>query len=260
MEQPSPQMPQQRDNKGRFMKGFVPWCKGLKGEEHKKHYKNGYAKPTLGKHHTEEWKKNLSDRIKGENHPMFGKHHSKESIKKISENKKGKCVGKDNPFYGKHHSLETRRKMSLVGKGKTSWCKGTKGILKPNKTSFKKGHNRTPSGKGHPNWQGGKTFEPYGLSWTKQFKESIRDRDNNVCQLCKKHQIQLKRKLSVHHIDYIKTNVFTFNLISLCVNCHSVTNYNKNHWTTFFRNYLSEKYGYNYITNQKIILDFMEVK
>ena len=114
------------------------------------------------------------------------------------------------------------------------------------------------SGEKNHFWKGGISFEPYGLAWTKQLKESIRQRDNHVCQLCNKHQSQLKTKLSVHHIDYVKTNIFTFNLISLCVNCHMITNNNRTHWTTFFRNYLNEKYGYNYTTQQKTLVN--EVK
>ena len=59
----------------------------------------------LGKHHSEETRKKMSESKKGENHPFFGKHHSEETIKKMSEATKGK-----------HHSEETRKKMSEARK------------------------------------------------------------------------------------------------------------------------------------------------
>jgi len=39
--------------------------------------------------HTEEYKKELSERMSGENHPMYGKHHTKESNQKNRESKTG---------------------------------------------------------------------------------------------------------------------------------------------------------------------------
>ena len=61
-----------------------------------------------------------------------GKKASLETKKKMSEN---------NPKYwlGKHLPKETRKKISENNKGKIAWNKGTKGIMKPNKTSFKVG-------------------------------------------------------------------------------------------------------------------------
>lgn len=61
----------------------------------------------LGKHHSVEACKKISETKKGEKNPMFGKQLSAKTRKKISETKKGK-----------HHSVETRRKMSEAKKGK----------------------------------------------------------------------------------------------------------------------------------------------
>ena len=182
----------------------------------------------------------------------LGYIHTEETRKRISEMNKGKII-----------SLEVRKKLSQIQKEK--W-KNDKITERQKEVLFKKGEHRSLGnefkkgevrfkGETASNWQGGISFEPYGLAWTKQLRESIRERDNYVCQLCNKHQSQLKRKLSIHHIDYIKTNIFTFNLISICVNCHIITNNNRNHWTTFFRNYLSEKYGYKYNYQQKLLVD-----
>ena len=44
------------------------------------------------------------------------------------------------------------------------------------------------SGKDHWNWNNGSSFEPYPIGWSKILKESIRVRDNHVCQICGKKQ------------------------------------------------------------------------
>ena len=90
----------------------------------------------------------------------------------------------------------------------------------------------------NPSWQGGKSFEPYGLEFNKKLKEQIRKRDGYKCQLCFKSQSQMKYKLPIHHIDYNKINNNFNNLISLCKNCHSRTNYKRRSWEEHFRNIL----------------------
>ena len=70
--------------------------------------------------------------------------------------------------------------------------------------------------KGNPNWNGGKSFEPYPDSWNKKFKTVIRQRDYFQCAFCGPVEI----KLHVHHIDHEKQNNDPENLITLCVSCH----------------------------------------
>ena len=191
--------------------------------------------------HIPTWNKGLKGeeylRHYTDGHPkgMLGKKQSEEAKKKMS-------IAKQNM------SKETKRKMSLalIDNKRSLGYKHTKEARR----------NMSLSHKGEKNslWRGGISFEPYGLAWKKQLKRSIRERDNNVCQLCNKHRVQLKEALSVHHIDYIKTNTFTFNLISLCRSCHRLTIINRNQWTQFFRNYLSEKYGYHYTSQQKLLV------
>ena len=96
----------------------------------------------LGRSHSNEARRKMSEAKKGTNHPNYGKHlsaetrrkiseahkgthHSAESRRKISEAVEGHTVssetrrkiskalrGAKNPNFGKHHSAETRRKMS----------------------------------------------------------------------------------------------------------------------------------------------------
>lgn len=94
-------------------------------------------------YNSEEFRKKLSERPKGENHPMYGKHLTEEHRRKISKANKGKKVseetkrkmseaqsGEKNGMYGKTHSEETRKKISeqiaLRGgmKGKNNPCYG----------------------------------------------------------------------------------------------------------------------------------------
>jgi hypothetical protein len=95
-------------------------------------------------------------------------------------------------------------------------------------------------GENHPNWQGGISFEPYSLDWTEELRESIRDRDNHECQICHTRQKDLDRVLTVHHIDYDKENCKSENLISLCLRCHTKTNFNREYWKIYFKNLIKE--------------------
>ena len=92
-------------------------------------------------------------------------------------------------------------------------------------------------GEKNPNWRGGIWKELYPTYWTDDLKESIRKRDNYICQMegCGVHQDELERRLDVHHIDYDKDNLDPKNLISLCINCHGKTNFNRDYWENYFR-------------------------
>ena len=120
-------------------------------EEREQHYINLYdwdnlynmcpvSGSPLGIKRSLEFCKNMSERMKGENHPMYGirgkdchnygKQHSEETKKKISEANKGKTrseetkkkIGeakKGNKYrLGKVNSFEHRRKIGLGNKGK----------------------------------------------------------------------------------------------------------------------------------------------
>ncbi len=87
-----------------------------------------------------------------------------------------------------------------------------------------------------PNWMGGLSFNPYPVAFNKNHKKTIREIDNNVCQVCENTE---KKKLDVHHIDYNKKNLTIENLISLCKSCHMRTNYNRSCWKTYFKGRLN---------------------
>jgi group I intron endonuclease len=64
--------------------------------------------PFLGREHTEEEKRKMSELKLGENNPFYEKHHSKEAKHKMSKAQSGK----NHPMYGKHLLEETKQKLS----------------------------------------------------------------------------------------------------------------------------------------------------
>jgi hypothetical protein len=88
-------------------------------------------------------------------------------------------------------------------------------------------------GEGHPNWKGGISCEPYCDAWAdKEYKESIKKRDNHQCQ--NPDCWQTSKRLTVHHIDYNKKNCVPENLITLCNSCNIRANYNRNYWKKLY--------------------------
>lgn len=116
---------------------------------------------------------------------------------------------------------EHRQKIGLARKGQKHTEEAKKKISKALK------------GEKCYNWQGGKSLELYSFDWTDDLRDSIRKRDNYICQECGIHQdelIGLHKKLDVHHKDYNKKNLNPKNLISLCRSCHTKTNFNREYW------------------------------
>ncbi len=187
--------------------------------------------------------------IKPRGYTFFKGHiHKSEVIKKISLSLKGR-----EPNEGGFK------------KGCKVWNEGTKGVMKPNEGSFKKENHysiktefkegMTPwnknvpcskktkekiskvnkgklSGEKHPAFNNWSSREPYGVEFSPELKERIRKRDNYECQECHKKQ---EKALCIHHIDYNKKNNNPLNLISLCTSCHMKTNFNRKHWTKYFK-------------------------
>ena len=95
------------------------------------------------------------------------------------------------------------------------------------------------SGPSHPNWKGGISCEPYCDIWLdKDFKESIKERDDYTCQ--NPDCWGTSKRLTVHHIDYNKKNCGPENLITLCRSCNVRANYNRKEWFEFYNNTMKE--------------------
>lgn len=186
-----------------------------------------YGEPIMrkGSHLTEENKLKISLAHKGkklsEEHKQkiregnIGIKRCLETRKRISESKKGHLV-----------SEKVREKIREANIG-NKYCLGRK----YSEETIKK-MSEAQSGSKHKNWLGGTSHGPYSKDCTKTLRESIRKRDNYVCQECGTKSIN--RSLDVHHIDYNRSNSSEQNLITLCLSCHMKTNYNRSKWIKHF--------------------------
>jgi len=168
-----------------------------------------------------EWRKKLGNATRGKTYEDIYSDRADEIKKARSESLKGRIFS------------ETHRK-KLSESHKKGICKH-----KPECTCLRcKMERGELKGKNSPAWEGGISFIDYSIDWTDDLKESIRKRDNYICQICGLHQDNLKfgrvKRLDVHHIDYDKKNLNPINLITLCKKCHGKTNYNREYWTKYF--------------------------
>lgn len=184
-----------------------------------------------GKH----WKEHKSRAI---SLALKGKKKSEEHKKHLSQARLGRFIGKDNPFFGKHHAKEVNEKNRQAHLGKTYSEEINRKKGRPQSSESRKNHSERMMGKNNPNWQDGKSYEPYSLDWTETLRRSIRERDNYICQLCSQYGN------TVHHIDYNKKNCCPENLINLCVNCNLKVNLNRNYWTNYFNKLVEVKQNY----------------
>jgi hypothetical protein len=190
-------------------------------------------------------------------------------------------VGKSNPRYkkGKPHCIDCGTPLTTYGhkrcqkcwgkwhrgKNHSCWQGGWKNKLPKCIDCGKqvKGFNakRCPecgakengklhSKQNHPNWQGGKSFEPYSPEFTQVLRRIIRNRDGHKCQLCGVPEIECVKALHVHHIDYNKKHSHPSKLISLCGSCNIKVNVNRKKWEKYFKNLIKEKYGDLYGLNK----------
>lgn len=106
---------------------------------------------------------------------------------------------------------------------------------------------RRPSiGEGHPNWQGGISFEPYCPKFNEGFKKRVRAFFDNRCVICGKPEDENGRALSVHHVNYNKDTCCDDTIpmfAPLCLVCHSKTNYERERWEYMLSYIIQEVYN-----------------
>ena len=155
-------------------------------------------------------------------------------VKKAYENLSddGKRIRANNISKGKtgvKFSKEHCHNMSLSQMGKVAWNKNTKGVMKPNKTSFKKG-------KTHPRWRGGISTLNKMIRDSKEYKQwrfNVFKRDNFSCTVCNSnnnleahHIVTFSRIIKNNKIQSLKnalgcTELWDINNgITYCLSCH----------------------------------------
>lgn len=155
----------------------------------------------------------------------WGKKHSEETKNKMSESARGR-----------KHSIETRQKMSIAFTGRKlsnetrqKLSKAHMGISSkhtPEQDRKQSELMKTKIGSLAPNWKGGVTPLNRLLRASSSYKEwrkSVFERDNWICQDCKTRG----GRLEAHHIKpfsrYIELRFDVSNGVTLCASCHSKT-------------------------------------
>jgi len=220
-----------------------------------------------GKHHSDETKKKLSQmmsQILQGNKRRLGIPHTEETKQRIGEASRTQWASRIDRHQtaehithnadarrGYHHSEETKIKMREAAKTRPSISEATRRKKSESLSGGKnpmfgkrlseerKRQSSLPRDK-NPRWNGGVSFLPYPFTFNKDLKESIRKRDNYICQLCGATQAEGTQKLSIHHIDYKKDNLIDGNLISLCRSCNSKVNSNRDFWQSYFKQLIAE--------------------
>src|SRR3990167_170432 len=177
----------------------------------------------------------------------LGKHHTQESKRKMSESQKGKSLGfipkmafkkGDIPWSkGKTFSKQYRKKISEGHKGQIPWSKGKKlskehkqkiklvhiGKHYSPKTEFKKDHI-VPKGKDHWGWKGGKDKRALFMVQKEYilWRTAVFMRDNYTCRECGERG----GELHADHINsfalYPELRLAIDNGQTLCIDCHKI--------------------------------------
>lgn len=197
---------------------FVDLCECGCGEMTKNRFVHGHNKghTTL---HSEETKKKIREK-------RYLQKFSEESIKRRNESIRLKW--QEPGFREKMKKVQTGRHYILPEQSKKNMGRYKRTDV------WKKRQSERWKGSNCNFWQGGISFESYGVEFNNVLKEKIRDRDGYICQICLFSEEELKRKLNIHHIDYNKKNNQEDNLISLCRNCHAKTNHKREQWQLVF--------------------------
>ncbi len=205
----------------------------------------------------------------GEKNPRFGTKHSAETLSKMSasqqeaQNRPEVKAKKSASMKDRKLSSEHKEKLSAAKKGKKLSSERCTEISFSNKKRYEDPEERAKTsasakkswenlerrakrsvawlGENNPLFVDGSccngSSAGYNINFTYEFRNSIRERDGHVCQLCNEIEEQNGESLSVHHIFYDgETNDCSNpdDFVSLCRSCHVKTNVNRAYWRYYF--------------------------
>lgn len=224
----------------------------IKTDAHKRHI----SESKKSKHCvlSEEQKIKISNALKGRPSPNKGKHPSDITRQKLSIALKGRKL---KPFTDEHRkkisdartgtkrppvSDETRKKLSdaLTGRKFSEEALFKMSLAKKGRTlspTTREKLSIAHSGEKCHLWKGGISFEPYCPKFNNRLKEEIRNKYGRKCLLC--GAPENGRRLDIHHVDYDKQqgcNGKKWELVPLCLPCHSKTNNSREYWNNIIRN------------------------
>ena len=215
--------------------------------------KMGCRGPNLGKTFSEETCQNISRSLLGNknasgthnipeesrvkmaaahkgNQTQLGRKHTTDECQRMSEGYKYHA-----PHKGKKFSDETKKKLSGSKKGSIPWNKGKTGVYS---NDTLKVMSELKAGVRAPLWKGGISYEPYCNKFNEHLKEKVREQFNRKCLICGIPEGD--RHLSVHHCDFNKMQGCgkrPWNLVPLCLPCHTKTNHNRWYWFSLLYNH-----------------------
>ena len=100
----------------------------------------------------------------------------------------------------------------------------------------------TRKGKGNPNYVHGNAYAPYCPKFNRKRKDAVRKFFGKRCICCGKHTVEniasdgKQKELAVHHVDHDRDqgcNGRPFNLVPLCMECHSKEQYNQKEYKEY---------------------------
>ena len=137
--------------------------------------------------------------------------HTEESRTKISESTKGRVPWNKGLNKSDPRVLKNTAGISIKNKGRIPWNKGIVGVQKWSEK--RREIAKEMRGEKSPCWTG------TNLAY---FKRKVKERDNNVCQICGMHDVEI---MQVDHIVPVSVSpelkLDMNNMRTLCPNCHA---------------------------------------
>lgn len=195
---------------------------------------------------TQEMLKKMSDAKSGKPSPTKGKKLSEETIAKMKVSLKGRSAWNKGIHTNTNKDLRTGEETACLNCGKMFYIQ--RYLLKSGRKKFcskacffagRELKHTFQSGENHPAYVNGMSLNKYTSEFKPSLKRRIRERDGFICQLCgiteTEHKERYKRVLVVNHIDFDKKNCSEDNLNTLCIGCNSRINWNREHYTNYFK-------------------------